>query len=662
MKTRQDTLKTFLWAAAGVFFVVTVVRFARGLGATTALSDAAPWGFWVAFDVMAGVALAAGGFVLAAVVYIFGRERYRPLARPAILTAFIGYVAVVLGLAYDLGLPWNIWHPVIYPQYHSALFETALCIMLYVNVLFLEFLPVILEYPWFDRPLFRKIHGLVKTFAVPLVITGIVLSTLHQSTLGSIFLISPYRLHPLWYSPIIWVLFFVSAVALGLMMVVAESYFSAWFFGHKLDRGLMSGLGKIAAAVLLVYAGLRTGDLAVRGFLGTAFDGSALSVLFLAEISVSALIPAVLLLFRRIRSSTTGLGICAGMTILGFIANRFNVTLVAFARPESMSYFPHWMEFAASLGIVAIALLIFIFFVEHLKVYPRESGEKPAVFRSVPLSSDCSSFSMRNLLPGSLRAPRGYSLAFVFAAAATAALLPESALFGEHAKRTPVHAARTVDGRMKARPKGFGHVMLAGRPGPAVPGGRVSLLVIDGNRDGRLVFFPHDHHIETLEGRKSCARCHHLTMPLDRNTSCCECHRDMYTTTDIFRHDHHIEKLDGNNGCARCHMNPGDIKSRSTALACSACHEDMLVADSLVPRGRGGLQGRAVGYMDAMHGLCIPCHKKRAGEAPRRYGPRFAECATCHRDVDISTFGREKPAGTEDGKTMRTGKMHPPKD
>jgi len=119
---RLGILKTVLWAALGVLVVTTWARFSQGLGATTHLSDATPWGLWIAFDVMSGVALAAGGFVIAATVYIFGLERYRPFVRPAILTAFLGYVAVATGLLYDLGLPWHIWHPIIYPQDHSVRF------------------------------------------------------------------------------------------------------------------------------------------------------------------------------------------------------------------------------------------------------------------------------------------------------------------------------------------------------------------------------------------------------------------------------------------------------------------------------------------------------------------------------------------------------------
>ncbi len=160
MNRRLSNTKTILWALVGVLAVLTLARFMRGLGATTALTDVAPWGFWIAFDVMSGVALAAGGFVVAATVYIFGREEYHRFVRPAILTALLGYVAVAVGLLYDLGLPWHIWHPMIYPQHHSVLFEVAMCVMLYLTVLSLEFAPVVLEHPWFDRPLFRTVHSL----------------------------------------------------------------------------------------------------------------------------------------------------------------------------------------------------------------------------------------------------------------------------------------------------------------------------------------------------------------------------------------------------------------------------------------------------------------------------------------------------------------------
>ena len=214
--------------------------------------------------------------------------------------------------------------------------------MLYLTVLTLEFLQVVLEHRFFQGAFFQTVLKGLKRVTIPLVIAGIVLSTLHQSSLGSLFLITPYRLHPLWYSPIIYFLFFVSAIGLGLMTVVLESLFSNYFLGHKLHRREISGLGLAAAFVLGLYVFLRVGDLAVRGVLGTAMDGSWQSWLFVAELAFSAVIPAALMLFRPVRQSLAGVGIAATMVVLGMIWHRLDVSIVAFARPEGMGYVPSW--------------------------------------------------------------------------------------------------------------------------------------------------------------------------------------------------------------------------------------------------------------------------------------------------------------------------------
>jgi Ni/Fe-hydrogenase subunit HybB-like protein len=631
MTTRQRVLKTALWTLIGGLVAVTVARFRAGLGATTGLSDAAPWGLWIAFDVMAGVALAAGGFVLAGTVYIFGLERYRPFVRPAVLTAFLGYVAVATGLLYDLGLPWNIWHPAIYPQPHSVLFEVAMCVMLYLTVLLLEFAPVVLEHPAFDRPLLRNVHRGLKKAGIFLVIVGIVLSTLHQSSLGSLYLITPFRLHPLWYTPLIWVLFFVSAVGLGLMMVTLESYFSAWLFGHKLRMDLLPSLGKAASVVLLLYAALRLGDLGARGMLSMALDGSPLASLFLFELALSAVVPGLLLAMARVRNSPRGLGVAALMTVLGMIGYRFDVCVVAFERPEGMSYFPSWMELAVSLGIVAGALLVFIFFVEKLQVYPQEAEAAEPAYdpgRYNPAS-------MWPLTPDSLAAPRRHSLALVVGISAAVAFLPTDALFGAQPLLVLVHGSRTVNGLMTDRMGTLGHELTIVPPGSAVPPGAhsVSLMLIDGNQDGRLVLFAHDLHVAELGEQDSCGKCHHQNLPFQENSGCYHCHRDMYSAVSIFDHSLHVAKLGDNRGCKRCHRDPAQVKSRQSAAACLECHSDMAVEGSRIRLPAEGMTGRAVGYLDAMHGLCITCHEERSKADPARYGEKFAECLNCHRDV-----------------------------
>jgi Ni/Fe-hydrogenase subunit HybB-like protein len=592
---------------------------------------------------MAGVALAAGGFVLAATVYIFRLEKYRAFVRPAILTALLGYAAVAVGLIYDLGLPWHIWHPIVYPQPHSALFEVAMCVMLYLTVLLLEFGHVILEHKMFNTPIFRRVLSALKKATIPLVIAGIVLSTLHQSSLGTLFLIAPYRLHPLWYSPIIWVLFFVSAAGLGLMMVTVESFFSAWLFGHKLRMEKLDGLAKAASWVLFLYLALRLGDLTVREMLPTVFDGSALSWLLLFELLVSALAPAVLLAIPRIRRSARGVGLTALMAIFGIVGYRFNVCIVAFERPEAMSYFPSWMEVAVSVGIVAGAMLVFIFFAEHLRVYDHDEEDEKKPSDDVPTAA----FGPKNLgtlLPESMAATRRYSLAVVLGASAAVAFLASDVLHGSEPEPVPVTGARTIFGSVEDRSDGPGHRIIVTGETRSTPAGEsgVPLKVLDGNRDGRLVLFAHETHVQNLGAETSCISCHHQNLPFKQNSACSQCHRDMYSKTDIFNHSLHVEKLEGNTSCVRCHADPDKVKTRDTTTPCVACHKDMVVEGAMVPKGEHGLTGMAAGYMDAMHGLCIRCHEQKIKDQPQTYKEPFAQCLNCHRDtgdLDLSQRG-----------------------
>src|SRR5512133_369744 len=206
----------------------TIIRFTQGLGATTNLSDAFPWGIWIGFDVLCGVMLAAGGFTLMAAVHIFNIKRLRPIVRPTVLTAFLGYILVSIALMFDLGRPYRIWHPLIMRNPHSVMFEVAYCVMLYTTVLSLEFAPIVLERFGWHKPL-----KIVRAILIPLVIGGVILSTLHQSSLGTLYLIMPEKLHPLWYTPLLPVFFFISAIAVRLAMTIFESSLSAKHFGGQ---------------------------------------------------------------------------------------------------------------------------------------------------------------------------------------------------------------------------------------------------------------------------------------------------------------------------------------------------------------------------------------------------------------------------------------------
>jgi len=350
-------------------FYSTILRFTKGLGASTALTDRFPWGLWIGFDVLCGVGMAAGGFTLAAIVYIFHLRRFHPILRPAILTAFLGYALVAIALMFDLGRPYRIWHPLVMWNPHSVMFEVAWCVMLYLTVLALEFSPVVFERFGMTKPL-----RIIKSVTIPLVTVGVLLSTLHQSSLGSLFLIVPEKLHPYWYSPLLPVLFFISAVGVGIAMVIFESNLSARAFGREIEMPLLAVLGKAMAVVLGVYGILRFQDLASRGALGRLREPSTETVLFLLEIFLGLLIPLPLLFIRRVREDREGLFAAAVLVITGFLLNRLNVSITGLEYSAHAHYFPRWTEVAVTLSIVGIGFLLFALAVRYLGVFEPETA------------------------------------------------------------------------------------------------------------------------------------------------------------------------------------------------------------------------------------------------------------------------------------------------
>jgi len=354
--------------AAG--FYSTVLRFVKGLGAATALTDRFPWGLWIGFDVLCGVGLAAGGFTLAAIVYVFHLERFRPILRPSILTAFLGYALVAVALLYDLGRPYRIWHPLVMWNPRSVMFEVAWCVMLYLTVLALEFSPVVFERFRLERPL-----RIIKMFTIPLVIAGVLLSTLHQSSLGSLFLIVPSKLHPYWYSPLLPVFFFISAVGVGIAMVVFESHLSARAFGREIEVPLLEVLGRAMAVVLGIYGLLRFQDLWSRGALTYLREPSTETVLFCLEIALGLLIPLPLLFVRRLREGPDGLFAISVLVISGFLLNRLNVSITGLEYSAHAHYFPKWTEVAVTLSIVGVGFLLFALAIRYLGVFESEAPQ-----------------------------------------------------------------------------------------------------------------------------------------------------------------------------------------------------------------------------------------------------------------------------------------------
>ncbi len=359
-----------LWVLllAGAYSLI--LRFVRGLGASTNLSDEFPWGLWVGFKLFS-VALAGGGFTLAAVVHIFNLRRYRPVLRPMILTAFLGYSAFICSLIIDLGRPYRIWHPVVMWNDHSVMFEIAWCVMLYTTVLILEFAPVVLERLAWTRML-RWLRG----FMVPIVILGVILSTLHQSSLGSMYLIVPGKLYPLWYSPLEPVFFFLSAICAGLAMTIFESWHSRKAFGKGLEMPLLVDLGRVLAVALSFYLTLRFVDVAHRGVFHLLRLPRTETYLFLLEIALLA-IPMGLLFRRGIHESRLGLYVCSVLALLGLVSNRMNVAITGMEASSGTYYFPKWTEVAITLSLVASAFAIFWLAVRNLPVFP-PAKESPA--------------------------------------------------------------------------------------------------------------------------------------------------------------------------------------------------------------------------------------------------------------------------------------------
>jgi formate dehydrogenase iron-sulfur subunit len=396
-----------LMAIMAIGLMAAGYRFIQGLGAATNLSDQFPWGLWIAFDVVCGVALAAGGFTTAAVVYIFWGEKYHGLVRPAVLTGFLGYVFVAVGLLADLGLPWNIWHPIIYWPKHSALFEVAWCVMLYASVLALEFLPAVFDrFNWqWAHNLFAKLvplfvvaaltfftyimsHSLAWTAIafvvlallavflpklvrgergapILLIFAGILFSTAHQSSLGTLFLLTPDKLHHLWWTPMLPVNFYLTAVAVGFAMVMFEATVSAKSYGMPVEDDALRGLSRILGYVLLIYLVVRMVDIAVLGNLPLML--SSMGLLFAAEMLLVVFVPMVMLFSKRFYTHVWFRFTAASLVIFGLIFNRFNVTLNAMNRPGEGFYFPGVIEIVITMAIVAA---IFFFYNIAVKMFP----------------------------------------------------------------------------------------------------------------------------------------------------------------------------------------------------------------------------------------------------------------------------------------------------
>src|SRR5271166_6587538 len=358
-------------------------RFALGFQAATNLTDPQPWGLWVGLGTLCGVGLSAGGFAIATAVYILGLERYRPILRTSVLISFLGYCTVCVGMLYELGIPWRIWHPIVMWNRHSVLFEVSWCVMLYTTVLALEFSPALIEkLPWAKpRELYLRWHH---SILIALVLAGTLLSSMHQSFLGGLYLITKGRLDPLWYTPYLTTMFYLSAIPAGLALTIMAIFLCVRSLNARVDMNILSDVSRVIAPLLAIYGIFRVVDLINRDALQYLWMWREETLLFWLEIALLVIAPLVLLNLEKVRNNPQNLYWTCAVIVMGFMTNRLNVSITALQASSGVYYVPKWTEFAATLATIAAAVVAFRYAVIYLDILPKNPPPQKWMAASVP--------------------------------------------------------------------------------------------------------------------------------------------------------------------------------------------------------------------------------------------------------------------------------------
>ena len=578
-----------LSAIMAVGYGFGLARLLVGMGPVTNLSDQYPWGIWIAIDVATGVALAAGGFVTAALVNVFGRGRYHALERPAILTAWLGYSFVAAGLLFDLGRYFNIWRPLFNWQGNSVLFEVGMCVMVYLTVLTVEMLPALLAglkehaatpNAWgrllqrLDTPL-RIARRTVRRVLPGFIVLGVVLSCMHQSSLGGLMLIAPTKLSPLWWTPILPALFLMSAMMVGLPVVIFEGFVAAKSFRREPEMELLSPVGRIVPWFLGAYLTVKLVDLFWRNDLSVFLLDGEDTVSWAIEVGAGLVLPMLLLSTERVRRSPRGLFVSACLVIGGVVLNRINVFLVGFHPPfAEVSYFPAIGEIAVTAALISTIMFLYRLVAFFFPVLPAMPDEPGATTNGEASDAE-----------GALEWTRGFRW-------------PSLVLFaGFIAFYVVVHREAITESERYTAPAGLGRDTTSGPKAPEKPPAPTSfspeampaLLVLSseavnkGTDDYEPVRFMHRAHATHSHG--DCTVCHHRV-------------QDPAKPDD--RVGVEITQVD---------------MSKFRPSTCGACHGQPDEPDAPT---RPGLKG-------AYHQQCVGCHE-RAGESTAPTG-----CRDCHR-------------------------------
>jgi Ni/Fe-hydrogenase subunit HybB-like protein len=640
MINKAKTLKDILWFFIFFGLVAGIFRLWFGLGATTNLTDSVPWGLWKVLNMIAGVALSTCGFTIGFLVYVLKIEKFKPLVKPAILVAFLGYGSSCFALLFDIGQPYRFLHPLFMWNEHSFLFEVFWCVMLYFSVTFIELMPNILE-----KYKLKKTVGFLHKITIGIVIIGISLSTLHHSSLGSLFLITPYRLSELWYSSLLPVYFFTSAAGCGIMFLIfvkilySKLYNPVSIFGEHTngkapvvcsinrndgksatkeygkDMSMLSSLGIVGASLLAIYLILKIYDLIRLNLFDTLLAGTWESWIYILELLLTTVLPIVLIIIKKSWRSPYGLGIAAFSASLGLALNRLDVGIIGYFRDAGSAYFPSLTEWALSFGVIAAAALVFLFvaenfsiFDEQWKIYKINKGIFKTSFDSISRvwQATLQSGLQRTTIIGVFVIP----IAFV--------LMYPQYKGDKRINVVPASGLNTVR----------------------------SILIINANTPGMSTQFPHLKHQETLGKEKSCIECHHMSLPNDKSTPCSRCHCKMFEKTIIFNHKIHKSRVAAkrqisglnpeNKTCVICHS-PGLPKDINSAVGCMECHnENMNVADTLnLPKQFL----YANSYFDVMHKRCIVCHQERKQQVNK---PNLDQCSNCHQNYYTNSKAKKE--------------------
>ncbi|MBI5204910.1 MAG: polysulfide reductase NrfD [Nitrospirae bacterium] len=365
------TLLLLLFMAAGL--VIIIYRLMAGLGAVTNLNDRFPWGLWIGLDVLGGVAMAAGGFLVAGAVYILNMKKYKPIARAAILNAFFGYLLAAIAISLDIGVPYRIWHPIVMWQIHSIMWVVAIHVVLYTSTLATESSPM-----FFEKLRMEWAANVIHKILVPVVLFGVLLSLLHQSSLGAVYLIVPKKLSSFWYNSQLPTLFLASAIMMGLSMVSLETIISGKAFKHEINIGIISGLARGTLIATIIYLAMKLWFLAKGPGISASFNGSMEANMYLLEMIIGVIIPLFLLLMKDARENIKSIFLINILVISGVLLNRLNVAIFGLYRDASArgaSYFPTWMEFVVTLAFISFAIFGFKLSVKYLRVFPEAEAQ-----------------------------------------------------------------------------------------------------------------------------------------------------------------------------------------------------------------------------------------------------------------------------------------------